>query len=67
MVKFAGEEMSKQMKTCVAGRAICPELAAVIANTIHERRIQACEFYKVARVGTYAHTLRSTGLAEVSD
>ena len=39
MIKLTSEETSKEMKTCVAGRAICPELATFIARLTHERRM----------------------------
>ena len=55
------------MKTCVAGQAVCPGLADVIANIIHERRIWAYEYHKVVRVGTDAHAIRSAGLADVPE
>ena len=49
--QLSGEETSKRMKTCVAGRAICPELAGVIANIFHERQTQAQELISSSRVG----------------
>ena len=57
--KLAGEETSKRMESCVAGRAICPELAGVIAEIIHNRRVQARGHHSVARVGKATHATRS--------
>ena len=65
--QLSGEETSKRMKTCVAGRAICPELAEVIANIFHERQAQAQERLSSSRVGRDIPAPRSAGLGQPSE
>ena len=65
--KLAGEETSKRMKSCVAGRAICPELAGVIANIFHNRQVQVREHHSAVGVGKDTPATRSTGIDHTTE
>ena len=62
--KLAGEETPKRMKSCVAGRAIYPELARVVAGTTHNRRVHGREHHSVTRVDKDTHATRSAGIGQ---